>query len=362
MKKIYCWLLLSGISGFLFSGCKRDVMNTVLNNPSGVPGFTVSASQIVFSSTNDSTTVAKFAWQTPNYGFSAATTYSLLFDVPSDTGGTGGWSNAIKMTVATGSLQSSWLGTDFNRILNQLGLPFGVASPIVVRLNSNVNQSTGAVSKVPAVFADLGMTVTPYRIVLIYPKLYVAGDFLNPNWTQIDQGGWVLASVKSDGSYEGYVNFPNASNSFKLCTQLSWNGTNYGWGGTGTTLSGGSSAGNCYFGGPGYCKVSADANALTITYTPTKWMVAGDFNSWSVSATPMSFNAGTNQWTVTGVSLTAGTGYKFLGDPNWNTNFGVDGKGNLAYNGGNIVVAKTGTYTITLDLSGGAGNYVYSLK
>ena len=60
----------------------------------------------------------------------------------------------------------------------------------------------------------------------------------------------------------------------------------------GTTISGSGSAGNCYFGGPGYCKVAADVNALTISYTPTNWAVAGDFNSWSVSATPMTFEYG----------------------------------------------------------------------
>ncbi len=46
---------------------------------------------------------------------------------------------------------------------------------------------------------------------------------------------------------------------------------------------GAGTAGNCYFGGPGYCKVAVDVSALTISYTPTSWAVAGDFNSWSVS-------------------------------------------------------------------------------
>jgi hypothetical protein len=108
--------------------------------------------------------------------------------------------------------------------------------------------------------------------------------------------------------------------------------------------------------------VNADVSALTISYTTTNWGVSGDFNSWSTTATPMTFNATTNQWTVSGVTMTAGTGFKFLGDPSWNTNFGVDSKGNLSYNGANIPVTKSGTFTITLDLSQGAGNYSYSVK
>lgn len=349
--------------GILFSSCKRDLVDTVLKTPAGVPGFTASASQVALSGANDSVTVVNFQWQAPNYGYSAAVTYSLLFDVPSDTSGASPWSNAIKVNIATDSLEKSYLGIDFNTLLNQMGLPIGSASTIVVRLESDVNQSTGATSTVSSIYASLAMTVTPYHVVLIYPNLYVAGDFLNPTWTPLDLPGWILASVLSNGSYEGYVNFPNASNLFKLCSMPNWNGINYGWGVSGTTISGSSTAGNCYFGGPGYCKIVADVNALTINYTTTSWILSGDFNSWSVTANPMTFSTATNQWTATGVSLAAGSGIKFVGDPGWNTFYGVDAKGNLSQNSQtSIVVPKTGVYTVTLDLSHGAGNYTYSIK
>lgn len=360
MKRIYSVLLSIGLIAVLAGGCKKNETETVLHSPGSISGFTTSAAQVVLSSSNDSATVVKLNWQAPNYGYSAVTTYTLLIDQPSDTSGTSAWGSAIKVTLPSGTVSQSWLGTDFNHIMNQLGLAFGTASPIVIRLKADVNQSTGAASTVPTLTTDLAMTVTPYRVVLIYPKLYVAGDFLTPNWTQIDQPGWVLASVKSDGTYEGYVNFSNGGNNFKLCTQLSWNGTNYGWGSSATTMS--STGGNLYSAGPHYSRVVADVNQLTINYVPTNWTVAGDFNSWSVSANPMTFNPSTNVWTVSGVSMTAGTGFKFVGDPNWNTNYGVDSKGNMAINGGNIPVAKSGTFTITLDLSHGAGNYTYTVK
>jgi len=359
--KIYWFAALLALV-LVLPACKKDLTNTVLRSPDAVPAFAVSAPAVVFSAANDSATVASFTWQAPSYGYAAAVTYTLLFDIPSDTGGTAAWGNAVKVSVPTNSVAKDYLGTDLNRILNQLGLPFGTASTLVVRLTVDVNQSTGAASTVPTLYRDLSMTVTPYKIVLIFPKLYLAGDFLTPTWTQIDQGGWILASVKSDETYEGYVNFPNANNNFKLCTQPSWNGTNYGWGGSATTLSGSSSAGNCYFAGPGYCRVVADTKALTISYTPTQWRLAGDFNGWSLSATPMTFDAATNQWMATGVSMTTGDTYKFEGDGNWVNSFGLDSKGGLAFGGGNITALKTGTFTVTLDLSGGAGNYFFTVK
>jgi hypothetical protein len=362
MKKLFNLLFCVGLLAVLSTGCSKNLSNTVLHSPTAITGFTASASNIVLSNANDSQTVVTFAWPAVNYGFSGVVTYTILVDQPSDTSGATPWGNAISFTITTDSLTRSWLGTDLNVVMNQLGLTDGSANPVVVRLVSAVNQSNGIASKVPSLSSDLALTVTPYHVVLNYPKLYVAGDFLNPQWTQENQPGWVLASTLSNSMYEGYVNFPNASNNFKLSSELDWNGTNYGWGTSQTTLSSSGSAGNCWFGQAAYCKVNADVSALTISYTVTNWGVSGDFNNWSTSATPMTFNPSTNQWTVSGVSLTAGTAFKFLGDPNWNTNFGINAQGSLSYNGANIPVTKTGTFTITLDLSQGAGNYAYSVK
>lgn len=362
MKRSYYILIIMVLPVILFYSCKKDIGQTTLTTPDSINGFTASASQVVLSNGNDSSQVVNFTWNAPDYGYTAAVSYTLLFDVPSDTSGANGWANATKVTVATNSLQKAYLGTDFNRLLNQMGLPLGSASTLVVRLKADVNQSTGTASTIPSIYSTITMIVTPYKVILVYPKLYVAGDFLNPQWTQIDQPGWILAAPKSDGVYDGYVNFVNANNNFKLCTQTSWNGINYGWGTNATTMSGAGNAGNLYVAGPSYCRVVADVNALTIAYTPTSWVIAGDFNNWSLTATPMTFNATTNQWTATNVNITAGNGFKFEGDANWGTELGSDSKGGLAYKGSDIKVAKTGTYTITLDLSGGAGNYSYSIK
>ena len=345
--------------------CKRDIPNPTLHSPSGVNAFAVSNSTIVLTSANDSSDVAVFSWKSSSYGLSVPITYTLQIDQPSDTAGANGWGNAITTTIATDSMTLSYLGTDFNHILNLMGLPDGTPSTIVVRLKMDVRQSNGSASTVPTLISVLPMTVTPYKVSLVYPKLYVAGDFLIPNWTQLNQPGWILASVLSNGSYEGYVYFPNANNYFKLCSEPDWNGSNYGWGGSSTTIS--STCNNCnlWSAGPNYTRITADTKGLTISYTNTNWVVAGDFNSWSITANPMTFNPTTNTWTATGVTMTAGNQWKFVGDAAWNNCFGLDSKGNFAFgNGsiGNFKAAKSGTYTITLDLSKGAGNYTYSVQ
>ena len=349
----------------LLSGCNKNLTQPTLQTPSGVNSFTESVNSVVLSPANDSTTVVAFSWQASTYGASVPVTYTLQIDQPSDTSGSNAWGNAINTTIATDSLSKSWLGTDFNHLMNQLGVPNGSASTIVARLKVNVNQSNGLASTVPTLVATLSMAVTPYKVVLIYPKLYIAGDFLTPQWTQKDQPGWVIASVLSNGVYEGYVNFANSANQYKLCSELSWNGTYYGLGSTQFTLGPGGSSGNLWYNGPAYARVVADVNQNTISYTNTSWVVAGDFNSWSLTGNPMTFNASTNTWTATGVQMTAGNQWKFVGDSGWNNCFGMDSKGNFVYgNGsvGNFKVTKSGTYTVTLDLSHGAGNYTYTVQ
>ena len=362
MKKIFA---VTALFTSLLAGCSKNLTEPVLHSPSGVSGFAVSASSVVLSSANDSSTVAVFSWQASSYAATVPVTYTLQIDQPSDTSGTNAWGNAINTTITTDSLTKSWLGTDFNHVLNLLGLPTGTASTIVARLKMDVNQSNGLASTVPTLISTLSMTVTPYKVILIYPKLYVAGNFLTPNWTQLNQPGWILASVLSNGVYEGYVDFANSANQFKLCSELGWTGNYYGLGATQTQMGPGASSGNLWYNGPAYARVVADVNQMTINYTNTSWVVAGDFNSWSITANPMTLNPATNTWTATGVQMTAGNQWKFVGDSGWNNCYGQDSKGNFVFgNGsvGNFTVTKTGTYTVTLDLSQGAGNYTYSVK
>jgi hypothetical protein len=341
------------------TACKKDEQQAVLKQgtflTTASSGLTASSTTLVLDSTNAANKQAlTFTWPAVNFNTQVAITYTLQIDTINNN-----FVKPITVTLVNG-LSKSYTVADFNALLATRGLTPGVAGQVQARVKADVLQSTGVASTASTVYSNIvTLTVTPYKIILIYPKLYVAGDFLNPTWTPINQPGWILASVNSDGCYEGYINFSNANNLFKLCSQTNWN-FYYGWGTSATTMS--AMGGNLYSSGPVYCRVVADVKGLTISYTNTSWALSGDFNGWSKTANPMTFNPATNQWTATGISLTAGTNFKFLGDPNWNSSYGLDAKGNLTFNGGNIVVANTGTFTVTLDLSGGAGNYSYSVK
>lgn len=368
MKKLINNIILISLLTCLLYACKKDEVAAVIAMPSGISTFTSSASQVVLTSATDSSNVVTFKWQAINYGIKVVTTYSLQFDIPSDTSGTNAWGNSKIITVAADT-QKTYLGTDFNALLvAQMGLPTATASTIVVRLISAVNQSTGTSSIVPNLYSIISMVVTPYKAVIIYPALLVKGG--NSWHTPTTRtNAYLLTSVKYDGVYEGYLNLTNpdgyGGDAFQLISTT--DAKVYGYGSSSTTMSIG--GGNLWLTpSPNYMRVIADINALTINYTPVKFFLSGDDNGWSTSSTPMTFNSTTNQWVATNVPLTTGKAFVFTSNGSYDISFKVDAKGNLIFAGSptwlgtNIPISKTGTYTVTLDLSGGAGNYTYSVK
>ena len=181
--------------------------------------------------------------------------------------------------------------------------------------------------------------------------------------------GYVLTSRNNDGNFEGYLNLPNADHYGGDALQLVSvsDGTEYGWGSNNSTISLG--GGNLWLTpSPSYMKVNANLNNLTIAYTPAKFYITGDNNGWSTTATPMNFNASTNQWVASNVKLNAGNSFQFTANGSYNLSYKINNSNSLVFAGppgwagNNIPVSETGLYTIILDVSNGDGNYKYSIK
>ena len=370
MKKIIHASLLLMLSSTIFYSCVKDEVKAVFKKPDSVMGFTTSANNIVLTAANDSTNVVTFNWSKPDYGVAIISTYTLQFDVPSDTSGPKAWGNAINVSIQNGGLTKAYLGTNFNALAaTQLNLPTGKASNIVVRILSDINQTTGATSIIPSIYAVLGMVVTPYKALIVYPALLVKGG---NSWKtpSVRTDAYLLTSVKFDNNYEGYLNLTNADGWGGDALQLiaTVDGKVYGYGSSSTTMAVG--GGNLWFTpAPGYFKVNADTKSLTIAIKAVKFFISGDNNGWSTSATPMVFDATTNKWVANNVTLTAGKAFQFTANGSYDISYKVDIDGKLSFAGApnwpagnNIVATKSGIFTVTLDMSQGEGNYAYSIK
>jgi len=376
MKQLFNSFLVLVLSVVLVSSCKKEASQNIITIPSATTlAFKSSVNSVTLTEEVAASKVVTFSFNAPDYGVKVVPTYILQFDVPADTSGTNPWGNAVDVKLSGDSLHKAFLGSELNTILAaQLLLPTGVNSTIVVRLKTDINQQgTGAPTTVKSLYSVVKMTVNPYRSYVEYPALIVKGG---NSWKTptTRTNGYLLASSKFNTKYEGYLNLPNADgwggDAFQLVSTT--DAKVYGWGTSATTLS--LNGGGLWLTpAPNYMKVNVDLSAMTIAYTPVRFYISGDDNGWSTTSTPMVYNSTTGVWIASNVTLTAGRTFQFTSNGNYDISYKLD-KANkaLVFAGAptwpkddvveNIPVAKTGVFTVTLDMSGGEGNYTYSVK
>ncbi len=200
-------------------------------------------------------------------------------------------------------------------------------------------------------------TVTP---VNVFSFIYAPGDY--QGWSPSTAPA--LASINSDGNYEGYVNI-TTTGGFKFTSEQDWNGTNYGDtaanGQSGILNAGGGN--NLNIPATGYYKINASTSADTWSGLATTWSLIGGFaaSGWSTDI-PMTYNAASNSWKGT-ITTAVGDQFKFRANGAWTLNYGDNnGNGTLQSGGANInAPATAGSHTITLNLSI-PGYYYYTIQ
>ena len=346
MKLWFKQLFVVGIAALSLSACRKNDEQLVLQ-PASTVTLTSSASSVSLTSANAAQNAVTFNWTPAQYGYSAATLYTVQLDKAG---------NSFKAPVEISAGNSTSLVvtvTDLNQTLIKVGLPAGASSQFEARVRSELvlNGATAA-TMMPTYSASTTLTGSPYLVVITYPSIYVPGAY--QSWSPATAPA--LASVSSNNVYEGYVYF-NMASEFKFTSVQSWDGTNYGVGSTGKLSTTG---GNLSVAAPGYYLLKADLNSLTYTATPTTWSVIGAATptGWDAD-TPLTYDAATGTWRTT-LALKQDV-IKFRANGAWDINFGdTKADGLLDYGGDNINVPSAGTYTVVLDLSK-PGNYTYQL-
>lgn len=202
--------------------------------------------------------------------------------------------------------------------------------------------------------AGLYSSPKPRKHKADYPVIYVPGDYQEPTWDPANSTQ--LASVNSDGTYEGYI-YVEAGKQFKFTDGPSWD-VNYGDDGMDGTLEAGGA--NIAPAETGYYKLNVNLNDLTYTMVKTEWGVIGDGTAggWDTDQN-MTYDPETKLWSAM-LDLTAAS-IKFRANDGWDINYGDTGlDGILEAGGENIPVPEAGTYVITMKL--GTPDYTYTLE
>jgi starch-binding outer membrane protein SusE/F len=357
MKKTY--LLMSLVLGMTFLACEEERDLPTLSSTITPPVLATPASTTIkLTEATAANTALTLTWVAPDYGYDAPVSYSVLMDSKGNN-----FADAIE--IATSYNDTAVVNVSkLNTTMLLLGGLDGIAKDVEIKVVASI-KNTSIEDQVSNV---IGLNVTPYEVVIIYPHLNLPGSY-----TTYDGSSWSgtgteysrIYSLKSDDRYEGYVYMVaggSAANAveFKF-TKVNWGDGEYSYSGTsGKLIAGGGS--NVPLASGGYYKIAADLNELTYSVTKiTSWAIIGGATgdaSWSTEI-PLTYDQASNKWTLT-TNLVAGE-FKFRANSGWDINYGDDKADfKLDAGGANIVVAASGNYTITLDLVGPV--YKYKLK
>lgn len=338
------YIALSGLAGIALWSCQDDNLGPVLHKNGGLAITSPTADQIWELKEVNADASNTITWSPADYGFEAGTTYKLQMDLA-------GHNFAEPAVLANVNAESADIKQgDLNNILLAKEAEGETPVQIDIRVIASVNPDVA-----PDTSAVVTFTVIPYSSSVVIPQLQVPGSY--QGWAPSDSTTAVY-SPKSNGLYEGYVDFNIDDAKYKYTVGPSWD-TNYGDDGDDGSLN--QNGADIPAGLAGVYKLNVDFNGLTHTRLRTDWGVIGSAtaNGWD-SDQNMTYDPATKKFTAT-LDLTVGE-IKFRANDDWGVNFGDDGNNkSVEYNGANIAIAEAGNYTLELVIVG-VPKYKYTIK
>lgn len=342
MKKInLIILILAGL--FAVISCEKDETKVVIGvyDPPVLTAPTGGTSYVLTEET-ETDTLTTFTWSAADFGFPASVLYSVQFDFAGNSFAsptTLGSTNDLELPVVVGNInQKIILAGGYTGVVNSLETRIMAVIQAIDKTNIDTLLSS-----------TISMDVTPFEKIIIYPSIYVPGNYQASSGYGSDWSPDVapeLFSVKDNEKYEGYVYMANGNNEFKFTDGPNWD---LNWGDTGPDGTLDQNGDNIVEANAGYYKINVDLNTFTYEYMGTDWGLVGDATgSWDVDQ-DMTYDPVNHVWTIT-LDLVVG-GAKFRANDAWTLNYGDDGGDlKLDKDGANIVIAEAGNYTITMDL------------
>lgn len=302
----------------------------------------------VFSEDQSDNVFKTFKWSDADFGFQSATTYSLQIDLAGND-----FASAVDLVKTSEKSYSITVGA-LNQKLLSMGAKTNVPSDFEVRVTASVNEN------VQTLISNVGsMNIHPYKVEIIYPSLYLPGNYQAASGYEADWSpdkAQQIYSVKQNEKYEGYVNMAGADIQFKFTDEPNWD---LNWGDTGADGTLDVNGDNIAIPEAGYYRIKADINALTYSVMKTDWGLIGSAtpNGWD-SDQNMTYDSSTKTWSVT-LDLIAGD-IKFRANDDWALNYGDTGFDGVMEEGGdNIPIAEAGNYTVVLNLE--VAGYAYNI-
>ncbi|WP_448702084.1 SusE domain-containing protein [Mucilaginibacter sp. AW1-3] len=344
-------VMLSGATLLMLSACKKD--DAVITATNGSPGtLSASATTLVLNNTKltDPAIVETFTFVQANFGYNAAVTNTLQFDIPSDN-----WANPYTVAMGPDVFTQPYNTSDFNNVLLKAGAKGNVSGTVNVRMKSAISATIVVYSNV------LTLTVTPFNLK---SWLYVPGAY--EGWNNPGPQEDSLYSATGNGIYVGIINFTAGNNQFLVTPKKNWD-NKYATNDAASTSGTSSNYSVTYNGSnnfyapaaAGYYLVTLNTNNNTMSIVPANYYsIIGDAaQGWSTDVAMKYINDGNGNWTAT-VPLVSTGQFKVRQNNDWTYSWGIPKSGSAGFgvantlnntSNDNIPVAVNGNYLVTFN-------------
>ena len=201
------YIVFAGLVGVVAWACTDDTVGPVLHKNGGLAITSPANGDVVELKEANATQPVTITWSPADYGFQAATSYRVELDKAGNN-----FAEPAVLANVTSTSASISQG-DLNNILLAKELEGESPSQVDIRVIATVSPDVA-----PDESAVVTFTVIPYSSTVVIPQLGVPGSY--QGWAPSDSTTAVY-SPKSNGLYEGYVNF-NIDNAFFKYTVRTW--------------------------------------------------------------------------------------------------------------------------------------------
>ena len=343
MKKIFSNLIMLVCAVAAMVSCDESGDNIYLDGFKA-SDLMASASEVSLSIDNNSDIVLSLAWNNPTLLSSDETKPAASGTIITTLQASGTQDFAQVKDYSVTTLSKAFTGGDLNALAKELGLSPGVSAPVYFRIKSQLG------ANLDAAYSNVcQVAVTPYLIDMSYINI------LNKDKDAVLT---CLYSPNSDGVYSGYMNVSSWLNFYAKEN----NGTVWGNSSTAGTyvMDTSTSMYNLWFPEPsGIYYTVLDTNQKEMTSTYIKGLKLNNVDmtydkpnyAWVGVVTTTADNAAV---TIAGEGAEYNKSTGDTGEPVAKTlNYAfADGKMTASDAAGSLIIAKAGTYTITVKVGG----------
>lgn len=327
MKRLNFKYLLVAILPFAIASCTEDELVTLNPNASVTP--TASSTDVVLVQEEEGTDALTISWPEPEYGFSAAPSNTIMFDIEG-----GDFSAAAAVNIGA-DVSKTFKVEELNKILLALGFEPEQAGVLQYKVESKLGTYEKIVSEVKT------LNATPYSAFLDLSTTWgVVGSGYN-DWGAHPDAPFFTTSTA--GVLVAFVKLVNGEIKFRENNEWA---NNYGDnGGDGTLEKDGSNIPVT----AGRYKITFNTSTYAYSIEKYSWGIVGDaYNDWGATPDyPFTYDDATDQWRAV-VKLKDGK-FKIRKNEDWGKNYGDTGNDGNLEEGGDDIPISAGKYQLTFN-------------